>query len=136
MFADSADASPMSYLVELLDDEIYESMEQKLRDQLPNEEFRVECIMNELRQQNFAAEYHTIDVVFNTEEIDAKTQAFLDKVNMKCLLEASTKDIVEYVEPALPFLVIIFASCFIVFCAIKCIKRAASRRVQRPQRLK
>lgn len=118
----SIHANPMSSLLDYVDQEIYELIEKSLNDQLPDEEYRVQCIMDELRREDFANNFHTADIILNPEEVNAKLQPFVDHADFKCMLIASSKQVCEFIIAIIPFLVSAIVSCLIVFCVIKCVR--------------
>lgn len=102
--------NPLVHVKKLVDDRIiYASIENYLRPQLPDRETRVECIMGEIRDRNFAAEFYTFDIVFNRKEVIAKTQAALNYANLTCILK-SPENVSELADIfLLPILLLIFS---------------------------
>lgn len=104
---------------DIINSEFYEFMENSLNDQMPGEEYRVKCIIDDLRHKNMAEELYTFDIVFNPHQVDSRIQPYIDDANFKCFLAASIKNISEYIIALLPFVVAFFVVCLLLYCIFK-----------------
>lgn len=126
--------NPLDLLKDFVDDRIYASIENSLIHQQPDKASRVKCIMGELRNRNFAAEFYTLDIVFNRHKVNAKTHAALNFANLMCIRK-SPENVSELLNVLVPpiimlILLIVVFTKLITLSLIKLRKILSGRRVR------
>lgn len=68
------------------DDRIYDAIEVVLRNQYPDNQKKVQCMVDDFRRNKVADKFYTIDLLTNQEKLSKEIQPYVDEANLKVIL--------------------------------------------------
>lgn len=99
------------------DDAIYSAMTVVLKNQHPDDDGKVECMIADLRRNKVADKFYTADLLINQDKLAREIQPYTDEANFKCTL------ILFFQTPiGICVIVALFLLAFsVICCLIRCI---------------
>lgn len=99
------------------DDRIYDVIKIVLKNQYPDNEKKVECMVDDFHRNKVADKFYSIDLLTNHEKLSREMQPYVDEANLKCTL-------IEFFQSPLGICVLIaffLLALSIICCLIRCI---------------
>lgn len=103
------------------DDSIYDSIKKFLQNQIPDDDEKVDCMVDYYRSNNVADKFYSIDLLLNQEKLRQELQPYADDADSNC------NKVVRFIKSPLGLSAIVITSLIlliiIVSIFVHCIKR-------------
>jgi hypothetical protein len=76
------------------DDRIYDAIQIVLKNQYPDNQAKVQCMVDDFRRNKVADKFYTIDLLTNNEKLSKEIQPYVDEANLKVISSCFCNDLI------------------------------------------